>query len=399
EFQLAQERSLKYLGTAKVYINQIAPHPSISRELDPQNVERLSEVFSRDGCRRLDIRNHVTAVVSRQHLAVALQTAGVTPHSLKTSPPDRYPLLEFPMGKIQCLHGQHRLRAAKEQLPPGEQWWTSDLYLDDISASLLTALVDEYSNEKIPSDGEVYLKVRQYQNEGNAHFENRWMARLSPNKVKRLRQLSSRTEVRAAFDRLRMIPALLLQGMKFGSLPRVLATSCNEEIVHTLNSLLEEWSYYLSYDRVKMMKMDPQTVARLQGKAPGVSAQDATEVEGLVLSGAVFQNFASSERKDIWKRVKKRKTIISSLDHFFQNMWYLEACANCMKRLAVPTKDHPSIKIALMRLFEPDHGNNNCIIQTSETDFRQQSGTQADRAELGYRQLWLYAMRHYPKIP
>lgn len=130
EFQLAQERSLKYLGTAKVYINQIVPHPSISRELDPQNVERLSEVFSRDGCRRLDIRNHVTAVVSRQHLAVALQTAGVTPHSLKTSPPDRYPLLEFPMGKIQCLHGQHRLRAAKEQLPPGEQWWTSDLYLD-----------------------------------------------------------------------------------------------------------------------------------------------------------------------------------------------------------------------------------------------------------------------------
>lgn len=130
EFQLAQERSLKYLGTAKVYINQIVPHPSISRELDPQNVERLSEVFSRDGCRRLDIRNHVTAVVPRQHLAVALQTAGVTPHSLKTSPPDRYPLLEFPMGKIQCLHGQHRLRAAKEQLPPGEQWWTSDLYLD-----------------------------------------------------------------------------------------------------------------------------------------------------------------------------------------------------------------------------------------------------------------------------
>jgi hypothetical protein len=88
--------------------------------------------------------------------------------------------------------------------------------------------VDEYSNEKIPSDGEVYLKVRQYQYEGNAHFENQWMARLSPNKVKRFRQLSSRTEVRAAFDRLRMIPALLLQGMKFGSLPRVLATSCNE---------------------------------------------------------------------------------------------------------------------------------------------------------------------------
>ncbi|KAL5332624.1 hypothetical protein BJX70DRAFT_383696 [Aspergillus crustosus] len=62
-----------------------------------------------------------------------------------------------------------------------------------------------------------------------------------------------------------MIPALLLQGMKLGSLPRVLATIYNKEIVHGMNLLLEEWSYYLSYDRVKIMKMDPQTVARLQG--------------------------------------------------------------------------------------------------------------------------------------
>ncbi len=49
----------------------------------------------------------------------------------------------------------------------------------------------------------------------------------------------------------------------------------------------------LSYDRVKMAKMDPQTVARLQGRAPGVSFQDAAEVQGLVLSGAVFPVFTS----------------------------------------------------------------------------------------------------------
>jgi hypothetical protein len=60
-----------------------------------------------------------------------------------------------------------------------------------------------------------------------------------------------------------------------------------KEIVHGLSLLLEEWSHYLSYDREKMMKLDPQTVARLQGKAPGVSSQDTIEVEGLVLSGAV----------------------------------------------------------------------------------------------------------------
>jgi hypothetical protein len=107
----------------------------------------------------------------------------------------------------------------------------SDLRLalaTDISSDLQAALVDEYSNERVPSDGEVYLKVRQYQYEGNARFEERWMARLTANKAKRFRQLTSRVDVRAAFDRLRIIPALLLQGMKFGSIPRALATNCYE---------------------------------------------------------------------------------------------------------------------------------------------------------------------------
>lgn len=128
--QLAQERNLKYQGTVRIYINQIIPHPSISRELDPKNVNRLREIFSQDRCRRLDIRNHVTAIVSSQHLAVALQTARVAAESLKINPPDRYPLLQFPVGQVQCLHGQHRLKAGADRLPPGEQWWTVDLYLD-----------------------------------------------------------------------------------------------------------------------------------------------------------------------------------------------------------------------------------------------------------------------------
>ncbi|GFF96384.1 hypothetical protein IFM53868_08512 [Aspergillus udagawae] len=318
ELQLTRERSLKYKGTAKVYINQIVTHPSISRGLDPKNVDRLCKIFGRDRCRRLDVRNHVTAVVSRQHLEMALASAGVSTIALMTNPPDRYPLLEFPVGQVQCLHGQHRLKAAEELLPPSDQWWTVDLYLDGgqdsdplpstalfcssrhISSNLQAALVDEYSNEKVPSDGEVYLKVRQYQQEGNARFEERWMARLSANKAKRFRQLNSHVDVRAAFDRLRIIPALLLQGMKFGSIPRALATNCYEEMAHGLGSLLESWSYYVRGDRAKMLKIDPHTVEKLQGLAPSVSVKDAKVIKGLVVSGQVFSNFTSSERKALY---------------------------------------------------------------------------------------------------
>lgn len=90
--------------------------------------------------------------------------------------------------------------------------------------------------------------------------------------------------------------------------------------------------------------------------------QDAAEVQGLVLSGAVFPDFTSSERMVIWDRLQERKSIIPSLDNFFQDMWYLEACANCMKRLAVPSRYHPSVKAVFMHIFKSDDGIHECLV-------------------------------------
>lgn len=170
-------------------------------------------------------------------------------------------------------------------------------------------------------------------------------------------------------------------------------------MVHGLGSLLESWSYYVRGDCAKMLKIDPHTVEKLQGLAPSVSVKDAKVVKGLVVSGQVFSDFTSSERKGIWKRLKRRKDIIPSLHTFFQDMWYLEACANCMKRLVNPCQRYPSVKSAFLGVFKLEPNNGHCLIQTSETNFRHQRGSQTNRAELGYRQLWLYAMRHYPQIP
>jgi hypothetical protein len=57
ESQLTAERKQKFQGTAKVNLDQIVPHPSISPELDMKNVDRLCGIF-KDLCRREDIRNH-----------------------------------------------------------------------------------------------------------------------------------------------------------------------------------------------------------------------------------------------------------------------------------------------------------------------------------------------------
>ncbi|ODM24144.1 hypothetical protein SI65_01734 [Aspergillus cristatus] len=248
EWQLTTERKLKYQGTAKIDLDQISFHAFANTKVDQKNVERLCEIFRKDTCRRLDIRNHVTAMISRRHLKRACQAGGITNEDLMANNTACYPRLQFPTGQVQCLHGQHRLKAAEETLPPTERWWTVDLYLDglpfasphlssygpdfstDISPNLRNALVDEYANEKQPSDGEVYRKIRQYQHEHNAHFQKRWWSRLSDNKAKRLRQLISspdNVDLCAAFDRLLAIPGLW-NGMSLGSLNKVMAMKCDE---------------------------------------------------------------------------------------------------------------------------------------------------------------------------
>ncbi|KAF4768880.1 hypothetical protein HAV15_008832 [Penicillium sp. str.  len=344
ELQILTERCRTYQGTAKVNISQITPHPSISQHMNTKNVERLCEVFDKEGCRRLDIYNHVSAVVSREHLHEALQAGRVNAADMMTDQPSRCPHLHFSTGSIQCLHGQHRLKAGEHYLPSIDQWWTVDLYLDDISPDLQTSLVDEYSNERVPSDGEIYLKVRQYRYEANSHFENRWLARLSDNKARRLRGLESHPSVRAAFDLLLGLPSLMIHGMQIGSLPQALAICCDEEIVHALTRLRQYWSSLVGHDRAKMLKVDPHTVETLQLLAPGVSSKDRTTVKGLVYSGEVFSNFTESERTSIWKRLKRTEGIIPSLYTFFKDLWGTQRnldIDNYGSMLCVTTRSYP----------------------------------------------------------
>lgn len=130
ESRLAKERHLKYKGTAKVDINDISFHPTVSRQIDNGKLERLRRIFRTEGCRRLDINNQVTAVVSGEHLQSALERAGIAAEALMTNSPDQLPQLHFPVGQLECLHGLHRITAGKDFLPPADRWWPIDIYLE-----------------------------------------------------------------------------------------------------------------------------------------------------------------------------------------------------------------------------------------------------------------------------
>lgn len=131
EVQLASERQLKHIGTAKVSISQTQFNPPLPRDLDPKNLDRLRRVFRQNHCRRLDVDNHVPAIVSPHDLANALRKANISQQSLLTTDARQLPELVFWEGSYLgfMVVTLSRLDPA-EVLPPANRWWTVDLYSD-----------------------------------------------------------------------------------------------------------------------------------------------------------------------------------------------------------------------------------------------------------------------------
>lgn len=130
ELKRANERQLKYQGSARVKISDIHFNGSNCEFLDLKNVERLCGIFRKTRCQRFELTNYVPVVVSRQALMEAINDAGVSAHSLIQSVGKDLPILKFPGGQLTGLHGRHRLCAGAKVLAPAERWWTVDIYLN-----------------------------------------------------------------------------------------------------------------------------------------------------------------------------------------------------------------------------------------------------------------------------
>jgi hypothetical protein len=129
ELRLETEKKEKYKGTARIRLEWLQ-FPSIKGwEPDKAKVNRLKHNFRKD-CRRLDVRNHIPAVISQQDLDIALKLSGIVEGDLLGDAPNIYPELAFPAGyQLECLQGRHRIQAAKEALIVTDRWWVADLYL------------------------------------------------------------------------------------------------------------------------------------------------------------------------------------------------------------------------------------------------------------------------------
>ena len=149
-----------------------------------------------------------------------------------------------------------------------------------------------------------------------------------------------------------------------------------------------------------MQRLDHITVKALECKAPGASMNDLAFLYGKIQKGAMFHDFNEQERNTILDALKSFDGLVPSFHTFFEDFKCLQIwgqCAKILKRVN-PGKEGPgrTVFTALEQAFdETDQHMDRCIVQKGETVFTTIPGSIIDRVDLGYRQLFLYVMRHH----
>ena len=88
--------------------------------------------------------------------------------------------------------------------------------------------------------------------------------------------------------------------------------------------------------------------------------------------------------------------LVPSIFTFFKDIHYLKALAGCITRL---TRLLPgdTVSTALARAFSyTTERTDRAVLQIAESSFTSCPAQSVDPVDLGLRQLYAYAMRHYP---
>jgi hypothetical protein len=103
---------------------------------------------------------------------------------------------------------------------------------------VLSRIVESYSNEQRPSDGETFRKILMYRQQKDELSENQWWAYLDNSKPKDLHQLLKDRLLASAFESLVEMPGLWGK-LQLGALHRLLALKCSEVSVEQAPSKSE----------------------------------------------------------------------------------------------------------------------------------------------------------------
>ena len=125
---ICRDELANYKGSAQVWITHLDfPHPI--RQIDRRVITQLKRDFDGEGCIKTRPEHRVPAVIGESMLQEALQKLAISSETFKAISRDNPLKIDLGRGaKLECLHGQHRILAAKEYLVPSLRWWILDLY-------------------------------------------------------------------------------------------------------------------------------------------------------------------------------------------------------------------------------------------------------------------------------
>ncbi|KAG9232708.1 hypothetical protein BJ875DRAFT_380121 [Amylocarpus encephaloides] len=189
EHIIARDKLAKYKGTAKVLIAHLDfPYPL--RQENRKIVKQLKRDFEGENCNKENPTNRIPAIINESTLQVGLQKLGTSTEAFKIASTKNPPHLTLRSDiKLECLHGQYRILAAKEFLPPSEWWWILDLYSPE-----------GYSYSALYASGEVFRHIRLCHYNNNTLGEQRWQVWLSPNQEKYLEIILKQETLIKALD-------------------------------------------------------------------------------------------------------------------------------------------------------------------------------------------------------
>ncbi|PVH67490.1 hypothetical protein DL98DRAFT_443489, partial [Cadophora sp. DSE1049] len=222
--------------------------------------------------------------------------------------------------------------------------------------------------------------------------ELRWKACLRGRRLTYLKGLLLDEKFTAGFDALLDIPGVW-DGMRMTTLNKMMAMGCRDECLNYLRRIKEVFTSLVGKEALG--RIDTATVKALEGRAPGASTKDLSELRG----GKIFSAFSDREREMICEKLKMIDGLVPSLFTFFRDIQHLKLCINCLKRLVVVPK-RESVCETLARTYSGKNQRKGYVkIQIAEDSFLDRTGTPADCVDLGIRQLVALAMRDYPSMP
>ncbi|PVH95424.1 hypothetical protein DM02DRAFT_690214, partial [Periconia macrospinosa] len=395
--KLAEIQATYYRGLARVHLSSLDFSHSLAqekhREISKKNVERLRKIFLKNGCLRLQEENFINAAVDAESLGDAIGEAKTTQANLlQLRAGSDLPLLPFT--NLHCLSGAHRIEAAKEFLDDNDQWWVVRLFSNEAPQPVLSRVIELYSNEQKPSDGDIFRKIRLYHRAGDTASENLWWSYLDHSKPKDLRQLLNKKKIMASeFDRLIDMPGLWA-GVRLGALHRLLALKCDEEMVRYLKYIKHIWDRILGNTELDGSVVNKLTVEKLELLCPKYSQLDRKTISQLMKDNVLFPSVRDAEvRRMLFANICSLPTLIPSLRTFFETLKYLEPICEIMKQLlGKKTKD--TIRKSLFGSFRlPER----MIVQVMENNYMELKvlPSKKEAAKLAYIQLWAFCARHF----